>query len=316
ATAAAKDLGISVAFDDWTAVIDDPNIDAVTIATPPSVQPEIAIAALTHRKHVFCEKPLALSFEAAQRMAATADREGFANMVDFEFPEIEPWKCAKQMLDDGELGALNHISISWNVQTYANKNRLSSWKTNANEGGGALFSFVSHCFYYLEWFVGPAKRISTRLFSAPDDKRAVDTLAVVWFEMESGLPVSLNVSTDALFGGGHRIEFYGADGTLILENRTSDYARGFRLLHGRRISDRLEEVQTAVSARNSTNGDGRTGSVARIVGRFVDWIETGVPSSPSFREGARVQLLLEAARRSHDSGTWVDLADVGLAHLA
>lgn len=305
ASEVAARLGIAKAFGDWRQMIANPDVDAISVATPPSLQAEIAVAALAHRKAVFCEKPVAVSKAGALAMVAAAEQARVANMVDFEFAEIEEWQRAKSILDSGGIGNLGHVAVSWNVETYASKMNLKSWKTTMEDGGGTLNSFVSHAFHYLEWFAGPIQRLSARLFRVPGDARTGDTLAVLCLELESGAAVSLSVSSHAFLGNGHRLEFYGDQGTLILDNATSDYARGFRLLHGTRTSDRLEVVCSA--DRSGADGrDGRIAVVARLVGRFVSWFETGIPKAPSFKEGLRVQSLLEAARRSHDSGHWID----------
>ncbi len=85
-------------------------------------------------------------------------------MVDFEFPDIDEWQQAKTLLDQGGVGNLRHIAVTWNVQTYANRMGLSSWKTRMEDGGGTLYSFVSHVFYYLEWFAGSIRRLVCNLF--------------------------------------------------------------------------------------------------------------------------------------------------------
>ena len=300
-------LGIAKAFGEWCEMIEDPSIDAITIATPPSVQAEIAVAALAQGKAVFCEKPLATSQATALEMVEAAERAGVANMVDFEFPEIVEWQQAKSILDSSGIGNLRHVSVSWNVETYANKMGLKSWKTSVEEGGGTLNSFVSHAFHYMEWFAGPVKRLLANLFRAPGDNRTGDTLAVLCLELESGVAASLSISSHAFLGDGHRIEFYGDKGTLVLDNSMPDYVRGFRLLHGTRTSNRLEEVFCPGDRSEAIGSNGRIVAVARLVERFVNWIETGVPSMPSFKEGLRVQILLEAAKKSHESGCWVDV---------
>ena len=308
ASKVAAQLGIDKAFGDWREMIEDPSIDTITIATPPSIQTEIAVAALAQGKAVFCEKPLAISQAAALEMVEAAERAGVANMVDFEFPEIVEWQQAKSILDSSGIGNLRHVSVSWNVETYANKMGLKSWKTSVEEGGGTLNSFVSHAFHYMEWFAGPVKRLLANLFRAPGDNRTGDTLAVLCLELESGVAASLSISSDAFLGNGHRIEFYGDKGTLVLDNSTPDYVRGFRLLYGTRTSNRLEEVLCSGDRSEAIGSDGRIAAVARLVERFVNWVETGVPSTPSFKEGLRVQSLLEAARKSHELGCWVDVA--------
>lgn len=301
----ADRLGIEKAFGDWRELVEDPGIDALSIAAVPSVQPEMAVTALARRKPVFCEKPLATSRAAATDMVAAAEAAGMGNMVDFEFPEIEAWRRAKAILDGGGVGELRHVAVSWNVETYASRTGVESWKSRDEAGGGALNSLVSHAFYYLEWFGGPIRRLSARMFRAPGDARSGDSLAILCLELESGAAASLSVSSHAFLGSGHRLEFYGSGGTLVLENPTPDYARGFRLLYGARGSNRLEVVSTDEGAGDGSD-DGRITVVARLVNRFVSWVITGARSHPDFRDGLRVQGLLEAARRSNAAGRWVE----------
>ncbi len=308
ARAAARSLGVPHAYGDWQAMVAAPDLDVIAVATPPAVQPDIIRAALAQRKHVFCEKPLATTREAAQALLAAARQAGVAHMVDFEFPEAEEWRRAKTFLERGTLGALRHAVVSWQMETYANRAGLSSWKTRADMGGGTLNLFVSHTFSYMEWLLGPVRCLSARLFpaGAEPESDGNDTLAVLCLVMENGMPVSVTVSAQALFGNGHVVEVYGERASFVLENRTPDYVRGFTLRYGERGQSALAELP--VEAWQSREGDGRIGAVARLVQRLADWIETGRPSRPSLEEGYRVQCLLEAARESSETKRWVDVS--------
>lgn len=300
----AEKLGITRAYGNWRELVEDPAIEAISIATPPALQAEIALAALANGKHVFCEKPLAGDSATAQRLAEAASQAGTANMVDFEFPEIAEWQQAKALIDSGDLGKLRHAALAWNVETYANKLQLESWKTSMGAGGGTLYSFVSHSFYYLEWLLGPISRLSASLFKPPGDPRPGDTLAVLCLELASGGIVSLSVSGAAFLGSGHRLEIYGDTGTLVLDNPTSDYVRGFRLRYGTRQSAKLEDITGPGPA---SEGDGRVAVVTPLISRFVRWAVSGEASHPNFQDGWRVQQLLEAARRSDETRAWVEV---------
>ena len=303
ASRVAQRLGIPRSYGDWRELLGNQDIDAVAIATPPELQPKVALEALALGKAVFCEKPLALTPEAAHQMVQAAAAAGVANMVDFEFPEIASWRRSKSLLDDGAIGSLRHVNVCWQVETYANKMGVTSWKTDPRSGGGTLFSSVSHTFYYLEWFVGPIQRLSAKLFRPPADDRPGDTFDALCLELASGVPATLSVCTHAFLGNGHRIEFYGDSGALVLRNNTSDYVTGFELLHGTRETQRLLPLDRT---GNRAGQDGRIDAVACIANRFLKWISTGERSVPSFKNGMRVQHLLEAARQSHEQGSWVE----------
>lgn len=300
----AERLEIPHAFGDWRELIQSPAIDAVTIAVPPFLQPSIALAALEQQKAVFCEKPLATTAKDAEILLEWAARQGVAHMVDLGFPELPAWKAAKELLETGTIGALRHITVAWQVETYANRMRISSWKTTTAEGGGVLFSFGSHTLHYLEWLAGPIRRLHARLARAPGDERPGDSLAMLQIQLASGAAASITLSTHAFLGNGHRLEFYGEDGTLLLSNTTADYMKGFHLFIGSRSGGSFEQVPTA--ELDPTNAeDGRIPAVASLASHFLDWIETGTATRPNFEDGLRVQALLDAALRSDRIGAWV-----------
>jgi predicted dehydrogenase len=299
AQAAAGMMGIEKAFGSWRDMVEDEEIEAISIATPPGVQAHIARAAIDRRKAVFCEKPLAVTEADAREMSAAADRAGVANMVDFEFPEVAEWQRAKALIDGGGIGPLRQIAVHWSTETYANREKLNSWKTRTEDGGGTLGNFVSHVFYYLEWLAGPILEVSARLFRAPDDGRAGDSFDALALRFESGAACAVSVNAAAFPGSGHRVELYGETGAIWLENVTADYMSGFRLLHGTRNSGRMEQIAGGAPLAGV---DGRIAAVSRLTSRFADWIDKGTAANPDFRSGLRVQQLISAARRSHEAG--------------
>lgn len=306
----AHQSGIPRAFQRWSELVDADGIDAVAIATPPRLQPDIALAALKNGKAVFLEKPLAADLEAARAMLKAAEMSKRAAMVDFEFPELETWRRAKALISEGALGALRHVMVAWQVENYATRMRLKSWKTNDGEGGGVLGNLVCHCFYYLEDFCGPISGLSARLFGLPGDSAATESTVALAASFQSGAALNIATSSASYLGSGHRVEFYGEDGTLVLANPTADYMRGFQLHFARRPAKALECITTEPA---DPFPDGRIAPVSKLVGRFLDWIETGTPAKPDIRGGYRVQQLIAAARRSHAAGAWIDVAPERIA---
>ena len=223
--------------------------------------PTIAVRALERGKPVFVEKPLAADLDSAAAMLRQA-AGGPPAMIDFGFPEIPPWRKAKALLDDGAIGALRHVVVTWNVENYATRMRLRSWKTSAADGGGALGNFVSHSLHYLEWFCGPIAGLSARLSGLPDDP-ALETTVALSVAFRSGAAGNLVMSSASYLGSGHRLEFYGEDGTLVLANPTTDYMRGFELIHARRPGRRARPGRGRRSVRPSRRRTHRSGDAAR-----------------------------------------------------
>lgn len=301
----AQESGIDAAFGQWMALVEDVNVDAIAMATPPALQPAIACRALALNKPIFVEKPLAADLDAAAAVVEQAKSSRVPTMIDFEFPEIIAWQRAKGLLDGGAIGDLRHVVVSWNVENAATRLRLRGWKSSRDAGGGVLGNFICHSLYYLEWFCGPLRGLSARLFRLRGREPDEESTAAFAFEFSSGAGGSLAMSCASYAGSGHRVEFYGEDGTLMLINETADYMRGFRLLHARRPG-----TLVSIEVSDPLDGgfaDGRIAPVSRLAARFLDAIEAGTASAPGLSAGYRVQQLMAAARRSHDLGGWIDV---------
>jgi len=159
ARAVADRLNIPQAFGDWRAVVASPDVAAVSIAVPPALQPEIAIAAARAGKHVFCEKPLALSCAQAEAMLDVVRASGVANAIDLEFAELPAYRAAEQLLRSGQLGAIDSVAFTWEVRTRSRP--ADSWKEQAGSGGGSLGGFAAHAIYLIERLFAPVVRLSS-----------------------------------------------------------------------------------------------------------------------------------------------------------
>jgi predicted dehydrogenase len=298
AAAAARRLGVRHSFASARQMLASGEVDAVSFAVPPALQPELIIAAAEAGKHVFCEKPVGADEAGAARAIAAVEHAGVVHSVDFIFPEIECWQKARSMLKSNAIGKLRHAALSWRIENYAYVHRKDdTWKTRCTEGGGTLANFVSHTFYYLEWLLGPISQLAARL--SPKG-RAGDARVDLWLEMSSGCPVTVSVAADSFLGSGHRLEIYGEDGTLVLENRTADHVKGFALFAGTREKPAL----AAQSCETFQDSDGRIGAVRAIAHRFIDGIFSGTAVEPNLTHGMRVQRLIAAARRADETGAW------------
>jgi predicted dehydrogenase len=303
----ARTAGVAKSYGDWRALVEDKEVQAVAIATLPSLQVQIAGAALALGKPVFAEKPMASDLAAARAMLQQARQSGLPTMIDFNFHQIMSWQRAKAVIDTGAIGRLRHVTVHWHVESRAIQLRMRSWKTVGDDGGGVLGNFISHCFHYLEWFVGPIAGVSARISGLPDDPETETTVAMA-MQFKAGPLVSLSMSCASYLGNGHRIEFFGEDGTLVLHNHGADYMRGFELSHAKRPTAALERipVEDPIDAQFP---DGRIAPVSRLAKTFFDAIEHGGMPAPGFAEGYRAQQLMDAARRSHRQRVWVDVAD-------
>src|SRR5262249_32095559 len=220
-------------------------------------------------------------------------KPGTSAIIDFNFPELPSWRRAKTILDEGAIGRLRNVVVTWNFANRATRLRLESWKTRGDGGCGLLGNFVSHCFYNLEWLCGPISGLTARLFALPG--RNADGSIALALAFASGAGGSLQVSCASFLGSGHRVELYGEDGPLVLSNPTADYFHGFELRFARQGDDALKPIAIE-DADAEPFSDSRISPVRRLVRRLIDACEGGGSPPPGGAEGYRVQCLIDAAR--------------------
>jgi predicted dehydrogenase len=290
----AERLSIPRSCGDWRTMVDDPELDALALSVPPALQAEIALATVRAGKHLFAEKPLATCTTEAQAIVDAASRTGAVGAIDFEFRVIPAWLKAREIIKNGGLGQLRRVFITWRLETFAYRTNQQSWKRDAD--GGVLNLFVSHSFDSVEWMFGRVRRLTARLEPAT----GADARAEVWLELVDGPNVSIAAAADLAGGSGHRVEIYGDDGALFLENVSKDYISGFTLT---RVS-REGQPTTIELPKTDAAEDGRVLSVGEVVRRFIDAIEARAPMSPGLHDGLAVQRLIDLTREAHRSGTW------------
>ena len=288
------------AIGDWRELIAANDIDIVAVAVPPPVQSEIVANALQCRKHVFAEKPLADSTAAADALCALSMATPCAAMIDFNFREVPAIAAAHNLLQNGGIGELDHVSINWHVETRVYAGGLDHWKARRQDGGGALANFGSHSLDLIEWLAGPIISLSGQLGRIHGDFRSGESQVGILFETIAGASGVLSLSCAAFAGSGHRLEFFGRDGSLCLSNHGPDSVSGFRLA----LYKRGETSPLPLSIANwpkNIDGDQRIYPTFCLVRRFINWVCGGPPQAPGFTEGARVQALMEAVTLSHST---------------
>ncbi len=312
----ADRLGVTRHFTGWQQMLEEEAVQVVSIATPPDLHCEIAVAAATRGKHVLCEKPMGLGPQQASHMVSSTASTGVVNMVDYGFRVHPMFVRMRELLLGREIGDLYRVNISWLLGSRADPTRLWGWQ-HGSPGGGTMFAFGSHIVDYVEWLMGPVGAVCANLSVSVESRPQRGTQREVTAEdscdllmlLRDGTPVNMTVSNVANLGRGHWIEAFGSNGTLVLRNdNLADVAYGFQLLRGRLTDGRLHDItESAGPVDTAGHGDGRLWLFGKMAGTFVDAIREGKAASPSFRDGLRAQVVMDAIRRSHEERAWIEV---------
>jgi len=155
----AAEHGIPRAFADVDRMLAG-GLDAVTVCTPHAAHEAGVLAAARHGVHVLCEKPIALDVAQAHRMIAAAGAAGIRLGVIFQ---RRFWPAAARIraaLADGRLGPPVSGGIVARLHRDAAYYAEPGRGSRAIEGGGVLITQVIHHIDLLQWFMGPARRVT------------------------------------------------------------------------------------------------------------------------------------------------------------
>ena len=315
--------GIPQAHSSLKDILALPDVEAVSVATPPFLHFEMAKAVLKADKHLFLEKPITLTLDEASALDQLANDRGLTVTVDFEYRVVPPWQYLKQRLAQGDVGQPYLITIDWLMSSRANPHRPWNWYARRDQGGGALGSLGSHSFDYIAWLFGdvfgPVRRLHAHLSTAikqrPDplshnQLRSVDSddSCFLTLELSDGTPIQLAISAVAANGRGHWVEIYGDRGNLVLGSSSqSDYIYGFKLWHGTPGQALTEQPIPPALDFDTLPSDGRLAAFRRMIDIFTQGIQSHTSPAPGLREGIYSQLLMELTHRSHQTGHWVEV---------
>ena len=137
---------------DGRAVIDDPQVTAVYVATPTSTHAEYAIAAARAGKHVLVEKPMAMSSAEARRMVEAADDAGVRLWVAYYRRALPRFEKIRELLAGGAVGRLLSAQTTWRKPT-----DFTGWRWDPQlNRGGEFYETACHTFDILDHLLGPA----------------------------------------------------------------------------------------------------------------------------------------------------------------
>jgi predicted dehydrogenase len=156
-------LGFAKGYGDWRRLIEDPEVDVVDITTPNHLHVEPALAALEAGKHVYCEKPMAVKIEDAQRMAAAAKKSGVKTLVAFNNIKTPAALVAKQIIERGEIGELVRFRGRFDQGFFNDPDLPWSWRCSRELAGtGALGDLGAHAVSVAQFLMGDVTAVSAQ----------------------------------------------------------------------------------------------------------------------------------------------------------
>lgn len=226
AIAAAKELGIDKYFTDYHAILDDKDVDAVVVVAPTNLHRQIVVDCANAGKHIFCEKPMAMTVEECDEMIAVCEKNhvklqlGFMRRFDSSFRE------AKRLLDEGAIGDL--------VQIHSNTRGPSKprpWMYDIKKSNGILAEVNSHDIDAIRWMTGSdieslyAVAGNFRNPEARENYPDYYDSVLVNGTMKNGVHFSFDGAAYVQYGYDSKMELVGTKGCIHVGRSDKEFVR-------------------------------------------------------------------------------------------
>jgi predicted dehydrogenase len=292
------------AFTDLDVLLRDCAVDAIVNSTPDRFHAPVSLKAIKQKKHVLCEKPLAVNYAEAAQMARAARRAGVVNMVHFTYRNAPVIHKAHELVASGALGHIVHVdgsylqswlaSVSWGDWR---KSPGLGWRLSTRHGStGVLGDLGVHLIDFATYAAGPIKTVYAQFktFTKIKGRKlgeytldANDT-ALIQVEYKNGAMGSLHTTR-------------WATGHLNTVQLLVCGTKGAVRINLDRSREKLE-ITTGDDMNSAKWTELECPPVPSMGERFIRAIKTGVKEQPDFARGAEVQKVLDACFVSSKQG--------------
>lgn len=280
-TAAALNAAWST---DYRSMLAGDQVDLVYIGVPPRLHHAIALDVIAAGKHIFCEKPLALTLPEAREMTERAQAAGLTNGINITMALNPNVREFGRLASAGYLGELRRVEIDFVFPQWPRAWQQNPW-IGGREQGGPIRECAPHLLYPVLRYLGRPVRVLADMQYPPHDAHACEVGASGVIELADGARVVLNAVTNVPRPESVTLTAYGTDGTLGFV----EWAR----LVGSKDASPLQPLP--VTAEPVT--------VTSVLAQAVRG-EEPVAELPDFAMGLAIQQVLDAWERSARSGRW------------
>jgi predicted dehydrogenase len=306
----ADRFGVPHAFDDYRTLA-AADLDLVSITAPPHLHLPMSRAALAHRRHILCEKPMALDAAEAEAMLREAAEARVLHVIDHELRFNPNRRKVRALIADGFVGRPRHALLTAVGSGRADPTRPFGWWYDAGAGGGLLGAVGSHQIDLLRYWLGEVEAAGGTLETyirerpAPDGSGprpvTADDFTAFSMRFAGGAVGTVVLSVVVAHTRGPRAEVWGDEGSLVVDEAD-------RLLGARRGKDweELTEPETVTAPPGMDYVSLWGLSFVRLVDHLVAAALDGGPVAPAatFADGVAVQRVMDAVRAAARTG-WV-----------
>jgi predicted dehydrogenase len=316
---AAETLGVQDTASDWESFVRRDDLDVISVAAPVELHHPMALAALAAGKHVLCEKPLALTAAQAEEMVEAAEISGRVTATCFELRWAPDRLPIWDLVRSGYLGTPYFSRLVQSASYWHPSHKpQSAWMYDIAQGGGYLAGMLSHDIDWVCAMFGEPVEVCADVHTTIPrvvladgtamEVSADDTTTLI-LRLATGARAEISASVVGAHTAGWRFEAFGADGTVV----SAGGRREAEIMIAEVPDEALKPWDRPAREPLTRPELPARGARTMILGMALmleDWLPAFSGASaptPTFRDGWRVQAVIEAARASSAGAGWVPI---------
>ena len=209
-------LSNAIAYDNYEKMLEQDNLDIVSICTPSHLHVEEGVLAAKAKKHIFLEKPVALELEGLYLLQDEINKAKIKSMVSFGFRGTPLLNIIKDTVDSGSIGKIFYSEVDYRSATLADKYYGFKWIKKKSMGGSSFLLAGCHAIDAMRWIIGQ-EASEVYAYSGGWDKRyEFDPTCVALIKFKDGT-IGKSLSSHELnipYFYDMNLELYGDEGTI------------------------------------------------------------------------------------------------------
>lgn len=309
--------GYNRGTDDWRAVVNDPAVGAIVIATPQEFHREIAEAAIALGKPVMCEKPMGASLEDAEAMVAAAEAAGVVNMVAYNYSRTPATQFARKLLAEGAIGDITWFRGEMTEDFLADPDEPFAWRCQGM-ANGTIGDLAPHMINAALALMGPVSALVAELETVhkerPGGTVTNDDQVQIMCRFANGTMGQMHSSRIATGRKmGYAYEVHGTRGAIRFDQEDQNAIWLYRA-EGPESERGFRKILTGPAhpdykpfCLGPGHGTGYQDQIIIEAKDFLEAIATGTPKWPTFRDGLEVYRVVQGVIDSSRTKSWLTL---------
>lgn len=281
-------------YKDFNELIDQEDLDAVLVCTPPNLHFPIIKKAAEKNLHVFVEKPFTTKLEESLELSKLYQKKNLVNQVGYVNRFNDVFKSLKTMLEEGLIGETIRFKSEMFSRTITKPDKGSGWRGTHDSGGGAVFEMASHAIDLVNFLVGKPDKVIGSSLNKIFSQNVEDAVSSTFlYKGGASGTIYINWSDESYRKPTNKMEIFGTKGKIIADqhslkiylkeaNKERNLREGWNTLY---ITDLFEQVPFYVRGNEFT----------RQLYHFVDCIQDNkIKNICSFEEGVKTISVIDS----------------------